>query len=236
MKYYFLLFIFIISFTACSNSDNRKVVDNSENTSKKQKEDTSYEIADLPIHIDSTAYLIHPIGNYVIRRGRTKYFDSEDYEVNSSSSVSMNHSKNKITGDLSNVKFQHLDSNKLKSLTDKTLRINSMLFLRDVYKKNNKGYFVYNVIDADTNSDGKLNYNDLRSLYISNLNGTKFRKLSPNRQELNAWKIIIEANKLYFKSIEDSDKNGEFNKKDKLHYFYLDLDNENSKVIEYYPI
>lgn len=236
MKYYFLLFIFIISFTACSNSDNRKVVENSENTSKKQKEDTSYEISDLPIHIDSTAYLIHPIGNYVIRRGRTKYFDSEDYEVNSSSSVSMNHSKNKITGDLSNVKFQHLDSNKLKSLTDKTLRINSMLFLRDVYKKNNKGYFVYNVIDADTNSDGKLNYNDLRSLYISNLNGTKFRKLSPNRQELNAWKIIIEANKLYFKSIEDSDKNGEFNKKDKLHYFYLDLDNENSKVIEYYPI
>lgn len=236
MKYYIPFLIIIVSFCSCSEFDDRKVIEKGENTSEEQKEIKTFTVADLPIHIDSTSYLIHPIGNYVVRKGRTKYFDSEDYEVSNSSAVSMSQSKNKISGNLSNVKFQHLDSSELKSLTDKTLKINSMLFLRDIYKKTNRGYFIYSVIDEDTNSDGKLNTNDLKSLYISNLNGSGFRKLSPHRQELDAWKTILEADKLFFKSIEDLDKNGEFDKKDKLHYFYLDLKEENSEVVEYYPI
>ncbi|MFT5848069.1 MAG: hypothetical protein ACJARX_002367 [Psychroserpens sp.] len=42
--------------------------------------------------------------------------------------------------------------------------------------------------------------------------------------------------RLYFKTIKDIDNNGEFDKKDNKHYFYLDLNDINSKVIEYFPI
>ncbi|WCO00859.1 hypothetical protein [Psychroserpens ponticola] len=234
MKYYFPLFMIIISFFACTKRDHRKVIENTENTSEKRKDIKTFEVADLPIHIDSTSYLIHPIGNYDMENSRSEYFKSENYRL-SGHAVS-NVSKNKISGNLSNVKFEHLDSTGLKSLTDKTMKIRSMLFLRDIYNKIGKGYFIYHVIDKDTNSDGELDYNDLRSLYISNLNGTNFRKLSPNRQELETWKVILEANTLYLKSIEDIDNNGEYDKKDKTHYFYLDLSKENSKIAEYYPI
>ena len=50
------------------------------------------------------------------------------------------------------------------------------------------------------------------------------------------WKTILEANKLFFKSIEDIDANGEFDKKDKIHYFYLDVSIPNAEVTEYFPV
>ena len=231
MKNIIPILIIIISFSACTKRDNRKVVDDVENLSKTKKEIKTIDIADLPILIDSTSYLVHPIGNYSIEKDRSEY----SYKRSENLSV-VNYSGNRITGNISNIKFQDIDSNELISLTEETLNIKSMMFLRDVFEKTEKGYFIYNVFDKDTNADGELNSEDLRSLYMSNLNGTAFRKLSPSLQDVNRWKVITEANKLYFKSIEDIDKNGEFDKKDKTHYFYLDLSNKNSKVVEYFPI
>ncbi|WP_298895577.1 hypothetical protein [uncultured Psychroserpens sp.] len=238
MKNCITVFISIILLSACTKTDNRKVVEQTDGITKEKNERKTVVMADLPIHIDSTNYLIHPIGNYVFSRNKSDYSEYDDYRSDSYSNtfdVSSN-SGDRITGDISNLKFQNVNSNELKPLTENTVSIRSILFLRKVFKKNGKGYFLYEVIDKDTNADGDLDFNDLKSIYISNLNGTAFRKLSPHLQDLVTWKMILEANKLFFKSIEDTDRNGEFNKKDKMHYFYLDLSDEHSKVVEYYPI
>ncbi|MFD2915843.1 hypothetical protein [Psychroserpens luteus] len=235
MKNYIIILVILISISACTKQDNRKVVDETKDVSEVKKESKTVAIAELPFVIDSTSYMIHLIGNYTTHKRRSEYIGSSGSY--SSDDISFtNFSKNRISGNISNVKFQHIDSNELKSLTKNILNIHSMNFLREVYKKTENGYFVYNLTDKDTNADGELDYNDLESLYISNLNGTEFRKLSPNGQDLVTWKTILEANKLYFKTIEDIDGNGEFDKKDKTHYFYLDLNNVGSKVVEYHPI
>jgi len=235
MKKIIILLIIITTCIGCEKLDKRKVIDDPKSASEVKKEVKTIEIADLPFLIDSTNYMIHPIGNYMPQKSRTKYEGSSGsyYEIDNTYT---NYSRDRISGNISNVKFQHLDSSGLKSLTTKIINIQSMNFLREIYKTSDIGYFLYEVTDKDTNSDGKLNFRDLKSLYISNLNGTNFRKISPDSQDLIKWKTIVIAHKLFFKSIEDVDNNGEFNKKDKTHYFYLDLSVPDSQVVEYFPI
>lgn len=238
MKNLITILIIIISFSACTKRDNRKVVNDVDNKTETKNDIKTVTIADLPIHIDSTDVMIHPIGSYVLSRNKSEYSEYGSYRSDSypeMNGISNNHG-DRITGDISNLKFQNINSNKLISLTNRTLSIRSILFLRNIYKTTGNDYLLYDVIDKDTNADGEYNFKDIKTLYISNLDGSSFRKLSPNLQDMVNWKIILEANTLFFKSIEDSDNNGKFNKKDKMHYFYLDLSNKTSEVIEYYPI
>jgi hypothetical protein len=49
---------------------------------------------------------------------------------------------------------------------------------------------VYTIYDVDTNRDGKLDTNDIKSLYLSDINGKNFTKISANFQELIDWNLI----------------------------------------------
>jgi len=73
----------------------------------------------------------------------------------------------------------------------------------------------------------------LRSLYLSKIDGEDFEKITPEFQELIDYKIIKTQNRLYFRTIEDVDKDGEFDNEDKLHYFYIDFDDKKLKAKEY---
>ncbi len=73
----------------------------------------------------------------------------------------------------------------------------------------------------------------MEALFVSNINGMDFHKLTPELQELIDWEIIKIQNRLYFRTIEDIDRNGEFNKKDKIHYFFVDFNKEVFRTIEY---
>jgi hypothetical protein len=94
---------------------------------------------------------------------------------------------------------------------------------------------VMTVTDRDTNGDGELSDQDIESLYLTQLNGDNFKKLTFELQELLDWKIININKRLYFRTLEDIDKNGEFNQKDRIHYFYVSLLNSEFQVIEYNP-
>ncbi|MFT7033931.1 MAG: hypothetical protein ACJA2S_002440 [Cyclobacteriaceae bacterium] len=92
------------------------------------------------------------------------------------------------------------------------------------------------VTDKDTNNNGELNDDDVESLYLSNLNGSNFKKLSFGYQELLDWKILTINKRLYFRTIEDIDKNGEFNKKDEIHHFFVVLEKPKFIAVEYDPL
>ena len=236
MKNILIIGTIIILFSSCRDNDKPKIVHNENKEIPELKKDTSFiEISDLPIQIDSTNYLIHTIGNFKIENNRGKVIYSSSGNSSKNFSIS-SYGGYRISGNISNIKFQHTDSNKLSSLTEKLIKIRSVSFLRKVFDNTKKQLLVYELADKDTNQDGKLDFNDINTLYISKINGNNFMKLTDNNNELIDWKIIESLNRLYFRTIEDINKDGEFNKKDIVHYKYVDLNSEKLKVLEYNPI
>lgn len=193
------------------------------------------KIADLPIQMEGTHYLIHPVGDLSISEKATKnkYGSSS---VNDLSFTISNASEYEITGYLQNIKFQKIGSDSIKALTDKPVLIQTATYLKPVSDKIKKQIMVYTMMDMDTNKDGKLDVSDITTLYLSEISGDKFTKVSPDFQELIDWNLIESQNRLYFRTVEDTNKNGKFDSKDVVHYNYIDLANKDWKVETYDPI
>lgn len=203
---------------------------------KPQPIDSSQiEIADLPIQMEGTKYLIHPIGDYRVYEGRSKssYGSSNTDKVSFSIS---NYNRFEITGFLQNLKFQHIDSTEIRPLTDKKMVIQTASYLNTIFEKTKQQLLVYSVADMDTNKDNKLDVSDIKSLYISDISGKNFTKLSPDMQELIDWNLVELKNRLYFRTIEDTNKNGQFDKNDVILYYYVDLSNKDWKLENYKPV
>lgn len=192
-------------------------------------------IADLPIQMEGTSYLIHPIGDFRVYEGRAKstYGTSNTDKV--SFSVS-NYNRFELTGFLQNLKFQHIDSTEMHLLTDKKVVINNVSYLNTIFEKSKKQLLVYTIVDMDTNRDNKLDSNDIKSLYISTIDGNNFKKLSTEMQELIDWNLVESKNRLYFRTIEDTNQNGQFDKNDRIKYHYVNLLSPDFAIEEYNPI
>lgn len=205
-----------------------------ENTSKSKQEvpaDTSQiEVADLPINMDGTNVLIHPIG---VMTSTAKGSRSSDSEPGFTVS---NYGEYQITGYLKNLKFQEIGKDSITSLTDKQILIETATYLKTFADKTKQQLLVYSLADMDTNKDGKLDTNDIKSLYISAISGQKFTKLSADYQELIDWKVIESKNLLYFRTVEDADKSGSLENRDIVHYYFVNLLDKDWKVTPYKPI
>lgn len=234
----YILFIFAVSIVACKKAEKPKVIYDevkSSTTNNASKIDTSsIKIADLPILMEGTKYLIHPVGDIRVYDDFSKVYGSS--KTNQGSYAISNYNRFEITGYFDNLKFQHIDSTNVITLTDKKVQIQTATFLNTIADKSKAKILVYTLVDSDTNRDGKVDQNDIKSLYISKADGTNFTKLSLELQELIDWNVIEAQNRLYFRCIEDINKNGAFDKKDKVHYHFVNLLAEEWKVEEYMPI
>jgi hypothetical protein len=137
---------------------------------------------------------------------------------------------------LQNLKFQEIGSDSIKALTDKPVLIQTATYLKTVSDKIKKQIMVYTMVDMDTNKDGKLDSSDIKGLYLSTISGEKLTKISADFQELIDWNLIESNTHLYFRTVEDTNKNGQFDEKDVVHYNYIDLSTKEWKVIEYKPV
>jgi hypothetical protein len=122
--------------------------------------------------MEGTDYLIHPVGDLrVYKRSKIWFFQRnwfEFYDFNG---------ENEITGYLQNLKFQKTDSDSIRPLTDKPALTNGNLF-KVSPDRAKKQIMVYTMFDADTNRDGKLDSSDIKSLYLSEISGKRFTKVS----------------------------------------------------------
>lgn len=238
MKKFSLYIIAITAFLAsCTEKENAtpKVIYEDAKAKPTTKVDSSQiKIADLPIHMEGTKYLIHAIGDVRIYDGNTRTYGSS--KTNSVSYAISNYNRFELTGYFENLKFQHIDSTALKPLTDKKIQMQTVTFLNTISDKTKKQILVYSLVDMDTNKDGKLDANDIKCLYISEISGKKFEKLSAEFQELIDWNIVEAQNRLYYRTIEDINKNGAFDKNDLVHYYYVDLLSPDWKTEKYDPI
>lgn len=237
MRNFIILGFVLIFLISCGKEEKPKVIYPKNGVNENQeleKDSTLIEIADLPIHIDSTKYLIHPIGEYEIYSSRKSYFSSSSYGSGNFSISGYN--RYEISGNLYNLKFEEIETEMTQMLTDKNIRIKSVRFLNEIFEKTDEQFLVYRVLDKDTNRDNKLNDYDISTLYISNIDGTNFTKLTAEFHELIDWDTLPIKNRLYFRSIEDSNKNGDFDKEDKISYQFIDLSDKDWKVKQYKPI
>jgi len=212
------------------------IYDNSSKSTLAPKLDsTKVEIADLPVQMEGTDYLIHPVGDLRIyeRGAKSRYGSSA---VNDVSFTISNVAQYEITGFLQNLKFQKTSSDSIRPLTTKPILIETATYLKPVSDRIKKQIIVYTMVDADTNKDGKLDTNDINTLYLSVISGEKLTKISADLEELIDWSLIESSNRLYFRTIEDTNKNGQFDQKDVVHYNYIDLNKNEWKAISYSPI
>ncbi|HEX8562635.1 MAG TPA: hypothetical protein VF676_06625 [Flavobacterium sp.] len=218
---------------SCKNEDAEKpkVIYQKPNAQSDAPKTSDIEIADLPIQIPGTDILLHPIGNYRVE-GRRKA--SDGYEKGSF--TISNFSELELTGYLQNIKFQTSDTDSIVALTDKPVLIQTATILRNAAEKSRQQVVVYTLADQDTNQDQRIDASDIRSLYLSTIEGKNFIKISADLQELIDWNLVEPKGRLYFRTIEDTNKNGEFDSNDVLHYQYVDLTTAQWKVENYNPV
>ncbi len=229
-NYIYILFVSSVMIFSCEQEKPKPKVkyNNTKETKSPQRDTSKLEVADLPIQFEGSNVLIYTIGNLTLGDINKKgTYESTSYEGVAGFNVS-NSMENELTGYLQNLKFQAIGSDSLHVLTDKVMLIERVSFL-----KNNK-MLIYILADSDTNQDGVIDSNDIKSLYTSSELGENFTKISTDLQELVDWKHIVAANKIFFRTVEDANKNGEFDKKDKIHYHFLNL--KDNKVSEYFPL
>ena len=231
-----LLITFSIFFSCKKDNEKPKVIYDNASKSKNivRVDTTQLKVADLPINLTGTDYLIFPIGDLNIYNKKLKSaYASTDANVSFTIS---NYGEFQITGYLQNLKFQEIGKDTLTTLTDKPVLIQTATFLKSIADKTKRQLLVYTLADLDTNKDNKLDASDIKSLYISEISGAKFFKLSKDYQELIDWKIIDAKNRLYFRAIEDTNRNGEFDKDDNIHYYFVNLTEKEWNVQQYNPI
>ncbi len=233
-----LLGMAILFLASCKEEvEKPKVIYDAANKAKATAKIDSIQVAisDLPIQMDGTNYLIHPIADLRVYERGTKARYGSSSVIDLSFTIS-NYGENEITVYLQNLKFQRTDSDSFSTLTDKPALILTATYLKSVSDRAKKQVMVYTMFDLDTNKDGKLDSSDIKCLYLSDISGKKFTKISADFQELIDWNLIESKNRLYFRTVEDTNKNGQFDKNDVVHYNYVDLSTGEWKVSTYEPI
>jgi hypothetical protein len=228
----------VLLLASCKEEVEKPKVTYDQNAKEKlvaRSDSSQIQIADLPLQMEGTDYLLHPVADLSIREKGTKarYGSSS---VNDLSFTISNYGEFEITGFLQNIKFQKIDSDSIKKLTEKPVLIQTATYLKKVAERTNNQIMVYTMFDIDTNKDGKLDTSDIKALYLSEISGKKFTKISIDFQELIDWKLIESKNRLYYRTVEDTNKNGQFDKKDVVNYYYIDLSKKEWEAVSYEPV
>jgi len=217
-------------------ADKPKVTyENAPKVKRQAAADTAQiEVADLPVMMEGTNILIHPIG-VISGSGKGIKSSSSSSTAEQSFNVS-NYGEYEITGYLKNLKFQEIGNDSIYALTDKQVLIETATYLKTFADKSKQQLMVYSLADMDTNKDGKLDGNDIKALYISTVSGQRFTKLSAEFHELIDWKVIESKGLLYFRTMEDTNKNGEFDAGDTIQYHVMNLLDKDWKAVAYKPV
>lgn len=240
MRYLLLtaLVLFVMSCDKQPKIDYQKKVDTVSRVDDRIKDTTKVMVAALPGKFDSTDVLIFPIGyvdlNERKSHGKIGYGSSSSYS-SSSGMISGYYSGDDLSGSFTNILFEGTDGTQRK-LTDKKITISNIEFLRPIYKKVKSAYLLYTVYDRDTNADGQLEHPDLSALYLSKIDGSDFKKVTKELHLLYDQRLIGDLSRLYFRTQEDVNKDGELDKQDKFHYYKIDFSSSGYQVSEFDPL
>ncbi|MCJ8280372.1 MAG: hypothetical protein MJK14_10830 [Rivularia sp. ALOHA_DT_140] len=108
------------------------------------------------------------------------------------------------------------------ALLDKKAIIKSFdLIEKKAIGKPVKRFWLYRIIEKDTNGDNKLNYQDATLGYLSDLSGKNLQKITPDNTQLNSWKVVQSTGAIFMEITKDTDKDKKFDTKS---YIRVNLD------------
>ncbi len=214
--------------------DYKKEIDTVATIANIIEDTTKVLVAELPVKFKKIETLIYPVA-LVNMQGSDGYGRSSANYYNGSDISSGYYSSSNLSGDFINLIFEDTEGNR-KLLTEHKMTISQATFLEGIFDITQKGYLLYTVYDRDTNGDQKFNRKDLLALYISNVDGTGFTKVTKELHNYHDYRTHKESNKLYFRSLEDMDKDGEFSNQDKFHYYTITFNQFGYEIDEYDPL
>ncbi|MFZ6011246.1 MAG: hypothetical protein ACOYXT_12940 [Bacteroidota bacterium] len=234
--YQALVMIFLVACNApTSKTKEPDATDTTARLDDRFNDTTKVLVAELPVQFDSTEILIFPIGLVDLneRKGYKIDFSSSDYGKSDNFSVSSY--DDTFSGDIINLIFEN-KTGKQSKLTNHKVRITSVTFLRQIYEETGQQYLLYSLVDRDSNRDQKFDYQDVSALYLSNLDGSNFKKLTHDRHEFYDYNIMGVYKKMYFRTLEDRNRDDVFNNKDIFHYYRIDFSSEGYEMEEINPL
>lgn len=131
-----------------------------------------------------------------------------------------------------NIAFYNTETKETRLLSDSLkMLINSISskneeFTHSEYRKKSTGLIYYSITIKDFNQDGKLNSEDPKYLFISDLSGKDFKQVSPDDLDLSHWLPISETNKVLIQAIKDINNDKKFDNEDEVVSFIYDITNE----------
>jgi len=240
MKKTFLLLLIILTISCSEKENEKKIVyeningqfENPKITDTLKNNPKSKLITGLPFKLDSASTIIFPIAEIKLRTEKRKITKIGSYSGSSFTFFAIGSYNNReYYGHLDNLIFENIENGKKHLLTNDRIKIKTF---GQLYKNQSTPIkkIIYEIITNDSNKDNELNENDLKNLYVSGINGENLKMISKINEDLIDW-TFLNDNFLYFRTIEDSNKNGEMEENDTLHIYKTNLKNmETFEILE----
>jgi hypothetical protein len=126
---------------------------------------------------------------------------------------------------LYNIIFYHKQDGETHLLLNKKAIINSFDLLETkASAKPQIKFWLYKIIDRDTNEDKKLNSEDAIIGYLSDLSGKNLQQITPNNSQIINWVVIPSQNAIFLKILKDSNNDKKFTGSDKTNFIRVNLE------------
>ncbi len=139
---------------------------------------------------------------------------------------------------LVNVSLKNVKTQKQTSLFDKPVLIKTLYipsFSKDTLlnKPIKRNYYMVSAYDEDTNNDGFINSKDLRRFYVFDINGGEKENLIPKDYSVVSSEYDCANDYMYVFAQLDENKNGQSDKTESVHVFWIDLKNPRNNGRQY---
>ncbi len=137
-----------------------------------------------------------------------------------------------------NISHYDIKENKQKLFFEKPVLIKTFYFpsfTKDTLnnKPVNRNYYIVSLYNDDTNKDGFINANDLRRIYLFNINGEKQKLLVPENYSVFKSEYDSENDLMYLFAQLDANENGSREELEPIHVFWVDLKDPNRTGQQY---
>jgi hypothetical protein len=215
-----ILTFLAIGLCACNDKPKGTFVDQ---TSELDIETTNskYNTINLqfnnPTVLDSSDWIIYPLTLEEIEETEKGFKSSSYGRQYAYWNIAFYNTKTKQT---------RLLSDSLKMLINSVSPNNDAIINSEQRDKRNEGLIYYSITTKDFNQDGKLNSDDPKYLFISDLSGQNFKKVSPDNFDIIHWQTILETNKILIQARKDINKDKKFDNDDEIVSFIYDINNQ----------
>lgn len=216
--------ILTISFS-CGNRERETQIEviEDDNFSQKQVDSilTKYKLEyDNPIYIKGTSQILIPISIQYFKK-RKRYYNESSYGYEEYSTYW-------------NILFYDSETDETNLFTEKKYRITDIDIDDENEKRSKKlkNKIFYRIAHKDYNKDKKLNSKDPKSLFVSEINGTQIKRISPANENLLSYDVIPNTNQILIKTTRDSNRNLKFEAQDEELWYKATLVGNKWKLIK----